>query len=208
MKIKNKKPLIALALVAFIGTVLGTVAYYTNTATFSNIFKTKPYSTEVTEHFESPEDWTPGTTTDKTITVKNTGEVDVAVRVKFEGSWQSAKGTALDGKVNGSEEAAILNFAEGIVEGTNENWEKKEDGYYYYKKTLAPQGTTETLLESVTFNKNAPASESCSTSSDEGAHTSTTTCTSDGTGYDGATYTLKVTIETIQADAKDEVWKS
>ena len=45
----------------------------------------------------------------------------------------------------------------------------------------------------------------CDTVTDADAHTVTQTCTS-GNGYAGATYTLDVTVETIQADASDDVW--
>ena len=45
---KNRKPLIAIALALLVGLVGGTIAYFTSEATFSNQFKTKPYSTEIT----------------------------------------------------------------------------------------------------------------------------------------------------------------
>ena len=64
----NKKALIALALVALVGVVGGTFAYFTSNATFTNEFTTGTYSTSVTEEFVSPDNWTPGTTTTKKIT--------------------------------------------------------------------------------------------------------------------------------------------
>lgn len=198
MKKKNLLIVLLLCMFCFIG---GVLAYFTNTATIDNIFKTKPYSTKVEEKFESPENWTPGTTTNKTVTVENTGEVDVAVRVKLEGKWESSNKKVLDGKILG-EEVAVLNFAPDYTT----NWELKEDGYYYYKTNLSPAAKTKNLLESVTFNSKAVASNNCTTSTDEGTHTTTTTCASTGDGYDGATYTLKVTIETVQADAKEDLW--
>lgn len=87
---KNKKPLVALLLVAILGIVGATFAYFTSTDTFANVFKTKPYIMEVTETFESPENWTPGTTTNKAITATNKGDVEAAVRISYTEEWKDA----------------------------------------------------------------------------------------------------------------------
>lgn len=198
---KNKKPLMALAGVALLGAVGGTFAYFTSSTTFENIFKSSPYSTKATETFKSPEDWTPGTTTDKTLTVENTGEVEVAVRVKLTETWTSQNGGSLalsqDGNV-----AAVINFADGY----DADWTKNGD-YYYYNSNLAKGDVTTALIESVTFNEEITADVTCTEETDDTNGTVTKTCTSTGDGYDGATYTLKIDVETVQADAKDEVWK-
>ena len=79
----NKKTIIALALVALVGIIGGTYAYFTSTATLSNEFTTGTYSTSVTEEFVSPSNWTPGTTTAKKVNVTNNGSVEVAVRASY-----------------------------------------------------------------------------------------------------------------------------
>ena len=82
-KLKNKKTIIILLLVIFVGVVGVTYAFLSKNISLSSIFKTKEYGTTVTEKFVSPDNWTPGTTTEKTVMAKNTGEVDVAVRVSY-----------------------------------------------------------------------------------------------------------------------------
>lgn len=192
-KVKSKKSLIALAVIAIVGVIGGTFAYYTGTASFANIFKTKPYSTEFTEEFTSPEDWTPGTTTPKKVFAKNTGDVPVAVRVSYTEKWVSANGTEI-ANVQDEKSAALINFTTD-----NTDW-KKNGNYYYYNKKLAKDETTSSFIESVTFNPDIEASVSCVTEGNK------KTCTSTGDGYDGATYTLTVNIETIQFDAVESEW--
>lgn len=202
---KNKKSLIALVALLIVGVVGSTFAYFTTTQKFTNEFATEQFKTVVTESFESPDDWTPGTTTNKVVTAKNEGDVEVAVRVKLEQKWVAAnktdlglKATAADGK---EFDVAVINFTNA------EKWELK-DGYYYYKEVLGNGESTLPLFESVTYNANLTdelAGIVCDTVTDDAAHTVTQTCTS-GNGYAGATYTLDVTVETIQADASDDVW--
>lgn len=192
-KVKSKKSLIALAVIAIVGVIGGTFAFYTSTASFANIFKTKPYSTEFTEEFTSPDDWTPGTTTSKKVFAKNTGDVPVAVRVSYTEKWVNANGTEIE-NVQGDKSAAIINFATD-----NTDW-IKNGNYYYYNKKLAKDETSSSFIESVTFNPEIEAAVSCTTEGNK------KTCTSTGDGYDGATYTLTVNIETIQFDAVEEAW--
>lgn len=191
-EVKNKKSLIALAVIAIVGVIGGTFAYYTSTASFDNIFKTKPYSTEFTEEFESPEDWTPGTTTSKKVFAKNTGDVDVAVRASYTEKWVNANGNTIE-NTQGDVSAAVINFA------NTADW-KKEGNYYYYTKKLTKGETTSSFIESVTFNSDVEASVNCVTEGNK------KTCSSTGEGYDGATYTLTVNIETIQFDAVKTEW--
>ena len=68
--LKNKKSLIAIGLIILGGIIGATIAYFRTSETFPNVFKTKPYSTRVTEIFESPDNWTPGTTTEKKVFAK------------------------------------------------------------------------------------------------------------------------------------------
>ena len=119
---RNNKPLIALLLLAIVGVVGVTIAYFTSNATLENIFKTAPYSTQVEEEFTSPTNWTPGTTTPKTVVAKNTGDVPVAVRVSIEEEWISGNGESLPLEQNGNK-AAIINFA------NTSDW-TLVDGYY------------------------------------------------------------------------------
>ncbi len=195
----KKKLLIILSLLLLTVTAFGTtIAYFTTTSTFNNEFSSKPYSTKMTENFTSPDNWTPGTTTDKTVNVENTGGIPIAVRVRFEEKWTDSDGNdlPLQIEVNGEmENVAILNFKDGY-EGS---WILR-DGWYYYRTDVNPLGVTDNLLESVTFNPNASILNDCI------RNESGITCSSTGKGYDDATYVLTVTIETVQADMKKEYW--
>lgn len=192
---KNNRSVIAIIILLLVFGIIGvTLAYFSSQQTYSNVFKTKPYSTEFTENFTSPDNWVPGTTTPKTVTVKNTGEVEVAVRVSYTEGWTSANGATLDG-LQGDQKAAIINLS------NTDDW-KYDNGYYYYNKTLLANESTNSFIESVTFNENIEADFTCT--EQDGSKV----CTSTGNGYDGATYKLTIKVETIQADAYKTAWNT
>lgn len=211
----NKKSLIAILLVAIIGIVGLTFAYFRDSVTLPNKFKTKPFITSVTEEFESPDDWTPGTTTNKTVYATNDGDADVAVRASFTESWVSEDGTNLslfqdqDGT---SVRAAIINFADDFAT----YWVKStEDGkdYYYYKNKLTKGNSSSSFIKSVKFNENIVSDSNCTQTDLNDEDTGNKigirkTCTSSQKGYDGATYTLTIKVETVQYDAYKEAWNT
>lgn len=208
-KSNNKKPLVALVLLLLVGVVGGTFAYFSSSAGFENLFKTSPYNVTYEEEFISPENWTPGTTTEKTVSVTNNTAIEdeheginIAVRFKVEEEWSNGVSATLD---NG-EKAAVLNFADDF----DTKFEEK-DGYYYYLTELKP-GETVNFLESVTFNKAATDDEDDATCVREDVMTDgvktgeKVVCT--GAGYADAEYTLNITAETVQADAYAEYWNT
>ena len=148
---KRNKSLVALLLVLTVGLIGLTIAYFSNSTSIENEFKTNPYGTTVDEEFTSPSNWLPGDTTDKTVTVTNSGEVDEAVRISYTDSWIAKDGTILSGLIdsNGnltdeeenSERAAIINFS------NNNDW-TYDNGYYYYNYKLSPNETTSSLIDS------------------------------------------------------------
>ena len=81
----------------------------------------------------------------------------------------------------------------------DDNW-VEYDGYYYYRFFVDPNKETASFINSLTFNENITNDISCT------ANNGVYTCTSTGDGYDGATYTLSVTFETIQYDVYKDVW--
>lgn len=202
MKKKNKKPLIALLLVAVLGVVGVTFAYYSTENIFENIFKTGAYKTEVEETFTSPSNWTPGTVTEKIIKVTNKGDVDVAVRITLEEKWTAADGTELP-LTDGDNRVVEVNL-------DNLHWQKYNESsgeHYYYDAKLKP---TESLIEDLViliwFNQNVEFEPitNCTTS-DDGTKK---TCTSTLSGYAGATYTLTVKVETAQFDQYKNAWNT
>ena len=194
----NKKVTILFILIAslILITIGATFAYYMSTTDFENEFNTALYQTEATETFESPDNWMPGDTTPKTLTIKNTGNVNVKARVCLTEEWTSHNGDTLSNTYNG-QSAAIINLT------NTEDWTKKGN-CYEYNDVLEPNDTTSTFMESVTFNSVVEPDLTC-TSSTVG-NTTTKTCSSSGDGYDNATYTLTLRAETVQANKASEVW--
>lgn len=201
-KEKNKNKKMKLLIVGGISlfTVLGgTLAYFTTSSTIKNVFNTAKYETQIVEDFVSPEDWTPGTTTSKTIKVTNNGSIDMALRASYEEKWVNANGEELSLTDADNNVASIINF--------NDSWKLDDDGYYYYgsKESLTklpPNNTSTSFISGVTFNEKIKASLNTTVSQDG----QTITFTSTGNGYDNATYTLTVRIDTIQYDQAHNVW--
>lgn len=197
---KNKKGklLLLLALGGFM--ILGsTLAYFTTSDIFTNIFKTATYQPQIIETFESPSDWTPGTTTPKAVIVRNNGSIDMAVRASYEEKWINANGEEIALTDSDNNVASIINF--------NDDWEKNEDGYYYFGKKsnltkLKPAETSSSFISGVTFNENIKANLVRT----EEADRETITYQSSGDSYDGANYILTIKIDTIQFDQALSVW--
>jgi len=194
----NKKKLLIVSAISIFTILGGTLAYFTTSTNITNILKTALYQNEIVETFTAPTDWTPGTTTPKTIKVTNNGSIDMAVRVSYTEKWTSANGNNLSLKDEDGNVASIIDF--------NDDWTLDEDGYYYYgskayKTKVAPGETTTSFMNSVTFNENIKSTLT-ETISDDGQ---TITYTSSGNGYDNAKYTLTVKIDTIQYD-QNNIW--
>ena len=201
----NKKPVIALVLIAVLGVVGTTIAYFTSTNTFENVFGTKSYSMEVNETFNAPNDWTPGTTTPKTITATNKGSVDAAVRVSMSESWVDSNSNSLPLVDSNNRPYSIINFASDV----SSKWTMvTENGrqYWYYKTKLTPNASTSSLIQSVTFNPDADINGEPLCVPD--ASTNTEVCTNGSTGHAGGTYTLNITVETVQFDKYQEAWNT
>ena len=198
-KNNNKKKLMIVSGISLLTILGGTLAYFSTTTDIENVFKTGKYHNEIVEKFVSPTSWTPGTTTTKEVTVKNNGNVDMALRATFTEKWLNAKGQELPLKDSNNVPAAIINF--------NESWKPADDGYYYYgtksNLTKLESGQTSTsFINSVKFNEKINASLHEEVSEDG----QTITYTSDGTGYDNATYKLIIKIKTIQYDQAKNIW--
>lgn len=85
----KKRNLYALAGVAAVAGIGGTLAYFNQTLTAENVFNTGKFDTVLVEDFK-PEDgdnWEPGAKVNKDVEVVNTGDLPVVVRVKFKETW-------------------------------------------------------------------------------------------------------------------------
>ena len=93
-------------------------------------------------------------------------------------------------------------------ENGNKTHTKDSDGFYYFgskanKTALQPAKTSSSFIKSVKFNENIEASLKETVSADG----KTITYTSTGDGYDNATYTLTIRLDTIQYDQANNIWK-
>lgn len=94
----KKMKIYGLVGIAALAAVGGTFAYYNASQTFNNPFDTTNYSTSSTEKFNpngDNKDWKPGSTVEKKVFAKNTGDGDVWVRVKFDEKWTGSDGNPL-----------------------------------------------------------------------------------------------------------------
>ena len=195
---KNKKTIVAVAGICLLGIIAGTLAYFSTTDLFHNLFDTDFYQMDTYEVFDAPENWRPGDTTPKTFSVTNTGNVDAAVRVSFIEEW-----IGKDGYNKYSNNVGIINF----VDNYGENWKRNtiNGEYYYYINKLKPGETTEPLIQSITFNPDF--SDDTIESCDYDSTTHKKTCTVLSTHSD-ATYRLTIKIETVQFDHYQKAWNT
>ena len=198
-KTKNNKKIFVVTCLSLATVLGGTLAYFNTNSSIVNTFKTALYQNEIIESFASPTTWTPGTTTEKTVKVTNTGNTDMAIRATFTEKWVNANGEELSLKDEDNNVAAIIDF--------NESWHQADDGYYYYGTKdnltkLMPDDTSTSFINSVTFNENVKADLKETISADG----QTITYQSDGNGYDNAQYTLTLKLETVQYDQAENIW--
>ena len=216
---KNKKPIIALGALAVVGLIAGTIAYFTSEATFDNVFTTAVYKTKSEETFNSPDNWTPGQEVPKTLITENQGTIPVAVRVSIEESWKNEGGNTIDPSTIAGIEAGLTTTPKKIAiinyDNTNDWTYDDATDAYYYKRALAAANTTgstpvydktSSFIKSVTLNPSLPVDSDCITTTNENTHTTTKTCTTAIQNLGKATYTLKLTVETVQYDQYKQVW--
>lgn len=204
---KMNKKAAALGGLAAVAVVGGTWAYFNQTAAITNPFSTGSYGGSIVESFNPSEgdNWQPGATVDKEVVAENTGNSPLLVRVKMAETWsrndqnmiainsekqpdftEVKQADAEDGLVESDQTVVWKNLAE------NDAWTQGEDGYWYYKGQLAPGATTESLLESVTLDKDT----------DMGLYTTTyKCCTTDGKDSKPDDKTEWLTAENGEEDA-------
>ncbi len=167
---RNKK-IAGVAGLAAIMVVGGTFAYFNQTMTVTNPFDTGKYDTNVVEDFNpgDGDNWEPGAEVNKDVTVKNTGDYDVLVRVKFDEKWVNKTdkdwvktNTGMDDTTSQADATdGLVADDESVVTKTlkKENKDKwvynKTDGYWYYKSNLAPDTDTGVFLDAVTLLEDA-----------------------------------------------------
>ncbi|MFR3498204.1 MAG: BsaA family SipW-dependent biofilm matrix protein [Paraclostridium bifermentans] len=174
----NKKvQVLAVSGVLTVGVIGGTLAWFTSQDKATNTFNTASNKDnngsgiKIVEEFEKPTNMLPGDSVNKDVQVSNTATYDQFIRVKFvprfvelgkdsdgkEVRTSITERKASDGTMHQLDTTKIiLNFTENLkTDGSNGSWIKGNDGYYYYMGKVAPEKWTNTLLDSVTLDKNS-----------------------------------------------------
>lgn len=190
---KNKKNLIviliALVMIGF------TIAFFANNSSFINSFETKSFGTTFIETFESPNNWSPGTTTPVEFSVKNSEQTPIAVRMSYTEKWIDDDDNEIDNVKDGVS-AGIINFA-------NESDWIKDGDYYYYKHKLVYNQAVSNPIESVTYNSNILSDYVCKMQ-----ELNYDVCNIDAGDYSNMTYYLEVKFETIQYKGYKNAWNT
>ncbi|MGU8583480.1 SipW-dependent biofilm matrix protein BsaA [Clostridium perfringens] len=161
----SKKKIIGLCIagVLAVGSIGGSLAWFTSSDSVTNPFSTASTDNpsdpnsgiEIHEDFnkEDADNTLPGDTVTKQVNVINKATYDQLIRVKIKKVWKDAKGEPrndLDTK------NIILNFENNLTDSNKPEegkWIEGSDGYYYYNGIVNPDGQTANLLESVTLSK-------------------------------------------------------
>ncbi len=191
---KNKKKASVFFASASLLLIGGAFALSQDISILSNLFGLGFYRTVNYEEFVSPDNWNTCETVEKILKVRNEASMKIAVRLSYDEFWKAADGeTDLPLKKDG------ITLAE-IIYQNEDDWELR-DGYYYYTVDLEPNEETSSLFEGVKLSCDANLTE------EESVCTQTATgteCTDPDNEYAGAHYHLRIKVETIQADKKDE----
>ena len=92
------------------------------------------------------------------MAVKNTGDTTAFIRAAINVTWMkdAEAGTKYNaGDQTVSAKVPVKDTDYSITFAKNTNWIQGADGYYYYKLPVAPQGSTEVLIEECKLLENA-----------------------------------------------------
>ena len=161
----SKKKIIGLCIagVLAVGSIGGSLAWFTSSDSVTNPFSTastdnpsNPNSgIKINEKFnkEEADNTLPGDTVTKQVNVINKATYDQLIRVKIKKVWKDAKGNE---KSDLDTKNINLNFENNLTDSNKPEegkWIEGSDGYYYYNGIVNPDGQTANLLESVTLSK-------------------------------------------------------
>ncbi|EOU1646965.1 hypothetical protein OQL12_002712 [Clostridium perfringens] len=161
----SKKKIIGLCIagVLAVGSIGGSLAWFTSSDSITNPFSTastdnpsNPNSgIKINEKFnkEEADNTLPGDKVTKQVNVSNKATYDQLIRVKIKKVWKDAKG---EEKPDLDTKNINLNFENNLTDSNKPEegkWIEGSDGYYYYNGIVNPDGQTANLLESVTLSK-------------------------------------------------------
>ncbi|MBI6016026.1 SipW-dependent biofilm matrix protein BsaA [Clostridium perfringens] len=161
----SKKKIIGLCIagVLAVGSIGGSLAWFTSSDSITNPFSTASTDNpsnlnsgiKINEKFnkEEADNTLPGDNVTKQVNVSNKATYDQLIRVKIKKVWKDAKG---EEKSDLDTKNIILNFENNLTDSNKPEegkWIEGSDGYYYYNGIVNPDGQTANLLESVTLSK-------------------------------------------------------
>ncbi|EOU1595713.1 hypothetical protein QYB28_001778 [Clostridium perfringens] len=161
----SKKKIIGLCIagVLAVGSIGGSLAWFTSSDSITNPFSTASTDNpsnlnsgiKINEKFnkEEADNTLPGDNVTKQVNVSNKATYDQLIRVKIKKVWKDAKG---EEKPDLDTKNIILNFENNLTDSNKPEegkWIEGSDGYYYYNGIVNPKGQTANLLESVTLSK-------------------------------------------------------
>ncbi|MGV1032592.1 SipW-dependent biofilm matrix protein BsaA [Clostridium perfringens] len=161
----SKKKIIGLCIagVLVVGSIGGSLAWFTSSDSVTNPFSTASTDNpsdpnsgiKINEKFnkEEADNILPGDNVTKQVNVSNKATYDQLIRVKIKKVWKDAKG---EEKSDLDTKNIILNFENNLTDSNKPEegkWIEGSDGYYYYNGIVNPDGQTANLLESVTLSK-------------------------------------------------------
>ncbi|MDK0700841.1 SipW-dependent biofilm matrix protein BsaA [Clostridium perfringens] len=161
----SKKKIIGLCIagVLAVGSIGGSLAWFTSSDSVTNPFSTASTDNpsdpnsgiKIHEDFnkEEADNTLPGDTVTKQVNVINKATYDQLIRVKIKKVWKDAKG---EEKPDLDTKNINLNFENNLTDSNKPEegkWIEGSDGYYYYNGIVNPDGQTANLLESVTLSK-------------------------------------------------------
>ena len=144
--IKNNKIIFVILLFLVILSIGGTIAYYYQNIVIPNEFQTLLYNVTIDEDFNN--EWG---TKKVYITNNEISNSNVLIRVNYNEIWSKKIGNTLvylSNTINGTnvvDKGWTDTFSNDFIDGL--------DGWYYYKKLLAPNETIR-ILNSISLNNN------------------------------------------------------
>ena len=193
MKNKTRKRrllpvLFALGIFALIG---GTIAVSQDRSILDSLFHLKHGETSTTD-WVPPAGWKRCDETPKEVSTTNNSTFPIRVRLSYDEYWLAADGTSYLPVAPGGNRLTTINLQ-------NQNdWEDGNDGWMYWKGTLAPGASTRSLLKSVTYNcdTDTPVETICTKTA------AGTVCDQPKDPYEDASYHVFVTVQTTEENGQ------